>query len=253
MIDHDHDPAKLANFRELGGLPVAGGVLRHGQLYRADDLATIDALEAQRVTDSGITLILDLRSLDEAERTGRGPLEHTEVDYVNLPLLGQASAPHQIMAEAAETGFTPEVMGIWYHRLLADAAPLVIEALDRIAKAEGPVVFHCAAGKDRTGLVAACLLAALGASNEVIVEDYAKTQAAMPAIISRITASQPNVDFAQLQDAGSMLRADADSMRTFLALSSQPSGTLADTIADLGLSQETVAELRRKYVLAEAK
>jgi protein-tyrosine phosphatase len=170
------------------------------------------------------------------------------IEYVNLPLLGQASAPHQIVAEASEEGFTPAIMGLWYFRLLQDAAPLVIESLNLIADSDGPVVFHCAAGKDRTGLVAASLLAIIGASNDVIVEDYALTQQVMPKIMKRIAASQQGVDPELLANAGSLLRADHDSMRTFLQLIDQEYGSLRAALAHFGLSEDTSSALQRKYV-----
>jgi protein tyrosine/serine phosphatase len=248
MIDERHNPNKLANFRELGGIAVTGGRVPEGLLFRADDLATIDDQEAQRVQSHNISLIIDLRSPDEAAITGRGPLANTEIRYSNLPFLGQASAPHQIMADAAEAGFTARLMGIWYERLLSDAAELVAQAIKLIAETEGPVVFHCAAGKDRTGLLAASLLSLLGASDEDIVADYTRTQAAMPGVLARLRANQPTLDTDQLLKAGAMLRADAEAMEVFLQLVAESGLSIETRLKNAGLNDETIQQLRDKLI-----
>jgi protein-tyrosine phosphatase len=165
------------NFRDLGGLPLADGRrTRHGFLFRSD---TLQALTPDDLTELreriGLRAVVDLRLAREAADEGRGPLAQAgEVRYVNAPL------------EMASTdGIAPDqVLNRLYLQCLA--SPSLAAAVTRIAEHAGePTVFHCAAGKDRTGVVAAIVLSLLGVTEEAIVDDYLASAANMPRMVER--------------------------------------------------------------------
>lgn len=170
-----------ANLRDLGGIPVAGGKLRPGFAIRADDLATITEATAAALVRDGLSAVIDLRSELELEITGRGPLEGYPVAHHHLPLIANVGAtmPQDVSA------LDHTHMGAMYLQMVANAAPQLVAALDIVAAAPGSTAFHCAAGRDRTGVLAAMLLLVLGASDDEIVFDYARTGANMPAIMRR--------------------------------------------------------------------
>src|SRR6185295_8665530 len=130
-----------------------------------------------------LSTVVDLRSSAELRSEGRGRLAREPIAFEHVPLFdGEV-----IRADSRATELT-----------LADRYALLAEfAKDRIARvitvladAPGPAVYHCAAGKDRTGVVSAVLLGILGVRDEVIVVDYAATQASLEAIVERLMAAE---------------------------------------------------------------
>jgi protein tyrosine/serine phosphatase len=166
------------NFRDLGGLQTRDGRrLRSGRVFRSDTLQALTAADVDHLRAVvGLRGVLDLRRADEVLSEGRGPVcEVTEIRYANTPL-----------DMAATEGVAPEdVMRRLYLGCLSPEASLV-SAIEQLSEmAEHPVVFHCAAGKDRTGVLAAVVLRMLNVSDEYIVGDYMKSAEAMPRMIER--------------------------------------------------------------------
>src|SRR5690606_8815017 len=85
------------------------------------------------------------------------------------------------LAKAEAEGIPPLLAT--YRRVLATRGERLVEAIDLIVSAPGPVAFHCTAGKDRTGLVAALVLSSVGVPDDVVVDDYARSRAAMTQLV----------------------------------------------------------------------
>ena len=242
----------LANWRDLGGLPVAEGTLRERVLWRSDDVSTIPEGEARRLHETGLSDVLDLRSPHEAQVAGRGPLRRYPVGYHHLPLSATAAAPG--MSPAAVSSLTPEGVGTWYVQIAEQTAPQLIAGLRVAASASGAALFHCAAGKDRTGVFTAAVLGVLGADDEVIIEDYARTDAVMPAIMRRISPMMQAVvrdhDAPRLDPAagGALFAAPAETMATMLRVMRHEHGSIVDLLRDRGLDTATITALRERVV-----
>ena len=166
------------NFRDLGGLRNSDGHhLRYGRVFRSDTLQALTPRDAQRLYEElGVRGVVDLRLADEVRTEGRGPLaDFSDIRYANVPLC--MAATKDIPAE--------EVMRELYLGCLAPEAHLGSALQHLCDMAEQPVVFHCAAGKDRTGILAAVLLRLLDVTDSDILEDYMKSAPAMPRMIER--------------------------------------------------------------------
>lgn len=165
------------NFRDLGGLLTgAGRPVRSGLLFRSDSLQALTEGDVTKLRhDYGLKVVVDLRLEREVAEEGRGPLASVdEVGYVNAPL------------EMASTeGTAPEdVLDTLYLQCLA--SPSMVRAVGRIVEHAGqPTLFHCAAGKDRTGVVAAVILGLLDVDEEQIVGDYMDSASNMPRMLER--------------------------------------------------------------------
>jgi protein-tyrosine phosphatase len=240
------------NLRDLGGIAVEGGVLREGLAIRADDLAYVTDEVAQRLVAAGLTAVIDLRSPLEVGATGRGPLAHYPIAYHHLPLIAD-------VADSMKEGrpdFGHEGMGRMYHRMVEDAAPQLVTALNVIAFTPGTAAFHCAAGRDRTGVLAAMLLLTLGADDEAIVADYARTGDNMAAIFERtrpvMGAMWKALGFdGASRDAESLLEGSMEvSMRLLLATLRERHGDALAPLHAAGLSDATVARLRERALAA---
>lgn len=156
------DIPRTYNFRE-----VAPGVLRSGQLYRSDGLHRLTREGRRALADLGIRLVIDLRSDFDRRLGGRDRLRGTGAERLSIPILG--ASPRTDPA-------TIDLRGV-YRTILSQHRDELATAIRAIAQAEGPVVVHCTAGKDRTGLVVALVLRAVGVDDQVVAADYAASQA----------------------------------------------------------------------------
>lgn len=247
--------SELANLRDLGGIAVTGGHVRPGRIWRSDDVSTVTPDQAGRLVAAGLTTVIDLRSPVEASVTGRGPLQHLDVRYRHLPLTTDLAAP----GAALGAGSTAPDVGRWYASLVMGKADVLVEALTVMSESPGATLFHCAAGKDRTGVLAASILTVLGASNAAIVEDYEKTDAAMPAVMRRLLSVfevlfRQSAVFGASADAapgGALLGAHALSMSTMLEVLDAEHGGLLGVLTAAGLTPQLRQALARATV-AEA-
>jgi protein-tyrosine phosphatase len=159
----------LLNARDLGGYPtVDGAVTRSRSLLRADDLAQLSAEGLQALADYGLETVLDLRWPEEISAAPNPvPRKLPHVRYVTVSLLADNPA-----AWGALGGYCSKER--WKCTVLERLRPQLKQSLSVIAAAgPGPLLFHCVAGKDRTGVVAAVLLALAEVVPAAIAADYA--------------------------------------------------------------------------------
>jgi protein-tyrosine phosphatase len=169
-----HDLEQVFNLRDLGGHQGRGGqTVRHGRCLRADGLHRATAGDRVRLDALGVRTVVDLRTASEVA-AGRFEVGGTSCTWHHRPLLART------WAEAGHVGEPPDGAAAF---LTARYVEMLDEGRDAIAglfallasPARHPLVFHCAAGKDRTGVVAALLLGVLGVRDEHIVADYVRS------------------------------------------------------------------------------
>ncbi len=173
------------NFRDLGGLPVAGGVTRPGMVFRSDGLHRVPQAERGSVAERGIGVVVDLRSPEEVEDEGR--FDHDGIEVRHVPVL---QAPREMIGGDSHAA---DPLRSHFVAMAINAGPQFGAALRELAaavQAERPVVFHCTAGKDRTGVVAALLLVGLGASTDVVADDFARSAPAMEHLVAWFHANE---------------------------------------------------------------
>jgi protein-tyrosine phosphatase len=176
-----------ANFRDIGGYENRDGrAVRTGRVYRSDSLSYMTDRDVRHCVDVlGIHTVIDLRAGHEVEQFSHGPLEAAGVQFLHRPVVDETRREH-IMRDP--DGPAPELLspaGI-YLLMLERFADRLADVIRLIADpATHPLVFHCAAGKDRTGIVAALVLGLLGVVDEVIVADYVLTADYMDLLVQR--------------------------------------------------------------------
>jgi protein-tyrosine phosphatase len=243
------------NLRDLGGLPVDGGTTRRGVLLRSDDVSVMPAAFARQMIDDGVSAVIDLRSPEEALLTGRGPLTLPGVNYHHLALTASVAMPEDISRELMSASATPAHVGAWYANLLESQARQLALGVTLVAMGEGATVFHCAAGKDRTGVFAAVVLSLLGASSDTISADYAATAARLPRLYPRLRAILgqliPESQLADGQDRGAMMGAHAASMDAMQQILVERHGNVAEPVRQAGLSDAVIGQLRTRLVEAD--
>jgi protein tyrosine/serine phosphatase len=160
------------NVRDLGGVALeGGGETRFGSLVRADNIRRLTDEGWRSLAEHGVARIVDLRWREELDED---PPRDVGIDVVHISLLGDLDP--NFSDDIRDYMAVDDPAGYWaisYTRILHHFAPNFAVALAAIADApEGSVVFHCAGGKDRTGLVAALVLRVAGAPIDEIALDY---------------------------------------------------------------------------------
>lgn len=251
-LDSTATPRDLVNLRDLGGIAVRGGRVRPGLVWRSDDAACITDTGAATLVERGLTTLIDLRSADELTLTGRGPLGTHPVLHHHLPLLDLDASPVRLREMIEASGDTSQTVGAWYAHLALDRAEVLVAGLRVVAEAPGAVLFHCAAGKDRTGIFAAALLTALGAALEDIAADYALTHAAMPQILARLSGQarpwEPEGGLI-VNETSALLGAPAATMRHMLEVLDIDHGGFAAVLAAGGLDPRLRNDLVDRLVV----
>lgn len=187
------------NARDLGGLATADGrAVETGLVFRASALGRLTDDDVAVLRGLGLTDLLDLRHGSEIEqappdRLPPGPAvahipvfdpDHPVFTYVSAVLLGRDLAGY---AHLAVEGTPAAMFAIYRWFVEAPAARAAFgTAVRRVAYASGPLLFHCSAGKDRTGWLSATLLGALGVDRATIVEDFVLTNEVTAADIAKL-------------------------------------------------------------------
>ena len=206
MPDHPNHPDRVwplqgaSNFRDLGGYPGRDGrPLRWRRLFRSDHLGALTEQDRATLAELGVTRSFDFRGVDERANT---PYEVPGLQQHSLAIEPSVVQNLQLMSDAGralDAGAAVEVMQDTYRAFVTDYSERFARLLAHLLEDDSPSVFHCTAGKDRTGVIAAVVLRAVGVSAERVIADYAKSAAAMERLIAWYRANRP-YDGAPVQD-----------------------------------------------------
>lgn len=250
------------NLRDLGGIPAGGGaVVAPGRLFRAEALVSPGTTDLCAVHDPadddayaalGVRTVIDLRSAGEVVRIASRWPDATGAVRVGQPMEG-AEGDTDVVGDiraGRRHRFTAADLADLYTGMLATRAAEIGAALRVLADpARLPALVHCAAGKDRTGVVVALLLELLGVPREVVVAEYAFTGVLRP---DRVRAYAPlfagsGVDLAAVAP---LFDTPAESIETALARLDSTSGSVAGYLEGAcGLSRTEQASIRENLLV----
>ncbi len=220
------------NFRDLGGYETADGrTVAWRRLFRADGLNKLSAADRGQLVDLGLTTVIDLRTVDEAEQRGRFPVDQVPVRYVDLPLTDVLPGAEEL-SDWGEASYVASRYGA----MVAEGGPVLSAAIEVLSTPDAlPAVVHCSAGKDRTGVLSALVLAFLGVSDDTIVADYALSAAAMDRLLERLKAEYPEAVEEVVRFAPAILHAAPETMEEFLSQLRADYGSYDALAASLGV------------------
>ena len=234
-----------SNFRDLGGLPTAdGGHIRTGVLFRSDSLALLSAVDVEHISGGlGLRRVVDLRSAPEIGRHGQADLAAVGIEIVHAPIVDETRGEQRDIEDPARLTLD-RIYLLMLDRFRARFGAAVTALAD---PEHQPAVFHCAAGKDRTGLIGALILDTCGVDRALVIDDFLLTNGRMDTMIDRhrahadARAKEPEIEVQTL-------------FPTFenIALTMQGIdeawGSSADYLAGAGLGGDGVERLRHLLV-----
>lgn len=241
------EPARLValeavhNFRDLGGYATADG--RHTvwrTLFRADGLYRLTPADVVALEPLGLRTVIDLRSAPELSERGRFPVDVHPVVFHHFPIIDATWALADRPVHDRDEDFL-----IWaYQEMLTVGAPRFAAAFAALAEPDAlPAVFHCAAGKDRTGLLAALLLGSLGVSHDDIVADYALTVEGMARFRAWAAREWPEWFERMATMPAAFTAALPEAMRHIVEELSAGHGSIRNYVKSIGVSDATLARL----------
>jgi protein-tyrosine phosphatase len=248
------------NARDLGGLPtVDGSITRAKRLLRADNLQALSGADVSRLVEEyGLTRVVDLRSVAEVRSEGPGPLSGVgSVDYVHHSVIpAEDGSAREVVSEvllARQERFASanpdDVISGHYLGYLEDRPDSVVAALRAICDTPGAALVHCAAGKDRTGVIVALALLAVGVQRDAVVADYVATGSRIEAILARLRASPTYAESVD-QISTEQHTPRASGMERFLGLIDTQHGGVTRWLVGQGFGPGDLDRMRHKLVEA---
>jgi protein tyrosine/serine phosphatase len=225
------------NFRDLGGYAVEDGRrTRWRTLFRADGLGELTESDLAVVRQIGIRTVIDLRSGGELER-GRFDVDAHPVAFHHFPFMEE-------LPDAQEFERRPGFLGTQYREFLRDAGDQIRAALEVLAAPGAlPAVFHCTAGKDRTGVLSAIVLSLLGVDEPTVVADYALSGEAMARLRAKLIVKYPE-GRDNIESLDEVFSADPAQMESLLDHVKERFGSVDAYVAGLGTTPGVVECLR---------
>lgn len=218
------------NTRELGMYRIQGtkNYTLSNRIYRSDRCESLSASDKKLLLDRDITTIIDLRSEQEAETKPSAFSSDSDFIVFHYPIVEGMLPPNSL-----------EAVPVSYMEIAH--ADCVKEVFKTIADANGGVLFHCTAGKDRTGVVSAIFLALVGVSDEDIVYDYAISREFNKQRLEAYLKEHPEID-------KDIVLANEKSMYGFLRMLREKHNSVDQYLRDIGISEYEIQELKSKLI-----
>ncbi len=241
MIFADRENFRLGlegclNFRDIGGYDTIDGKnVVSGKIYRADSLAKLTEKDIDALKSLGINVVIDLRYSNETENE-INPLNNLDgFEYYNVSLLDG------VFSNDLKGGFPPSLEEM-YIQLVDEAKDLLIEVLRIIIKSsDKKIVYHCTAGKDRTGVITVLLLLLAGVSKEEIINDYSLTYGYIKDSVEKMIENAVKTGIVLPRF---LFKSDRESMIEFLDYFTKKYGDVEKYLLQVSMKKEEILELK---------
>jgi protein-tyrosine phosphatase len=243
--DRHHRFEACFNFRDIGGYPTADGrTVRWGRYYRAGRQDRMTATDLERLQRLGIRTQIDLRRPDEVAEQGRGPLVDYGVEYHNIPVIPEGGSERlsQLVGDSL-------ISGRRYLGYLDFGPHSWLRLFELLAHADRhPLLLHCTAGKDRTGVSTAFLLATLGVDRRWIEADYVLTNLDVARQVDFLEQTGALPEGMDRQTMMHLAGIPADAMGDFLDGVEDRWGGPVEYLRSIGIGDDTLAAVRHAFL-----
>lgn len=229
------------NVRDIGGYPTTDGrMTRWHTLLRGDSLHRLTPDAQAHLIGMGLRTVIDLRRPTELADSPNVFADSGRVQYLHMPLFDDTTG----------AGDRERTLAVIYRAILNDAQPQVRAIFGALAKPDAfPALLHCAAGKDRTGVMIALLLSLAGAPTETIVRDYALTEQYLTDDFHADLRARIEARGGDWGATQRLLGAPIELMRETLAYLSQTYGDVATYLRKIGVTDDEIAAVRAALVV----
>jgi len=238
----------IHNFRDLGGYRSrSGGRIAWRKVFRSGDLCRMSQRDIHQLKNViGIRSVIDLRTAQELAQQGNGHLQLADIKYHHVPFM--TGNPSKQEEERLLNSFSNMGEVYLYFLQHPEYGQKIVQALEIIADpANYPLVFHCAVGKDRTGILAAILLCVLDVPAEDIIADYALTEKIMASLFHR-WRNNPQLSEELRRMPDFFWRAAPESMSLFLSTLERRYGSVRNYLIEHNADQKLFEKLRDALV-----
>ena len=232
----------IFNFRDLGGYRTGDGrTVAWRRLYRADGMHRMTEEDKALVAGLGLRTVIDLRTEDEVAASGRFQSPDGAIGVLSHPVLRQVWDSEQVDPDQAAVDY----LAHRYEEMLEEGGPAIASVLAVLADdRQLPAVFHCAAGKDRTGVLAALVLSLLGVPDDDVAADYALSEGAVGRMVEWLAANRPEMAERMVALPEAFRSAPPEAMHRTLEHIRTSHGGPEAFVASLGVSPSVVERLR---------
>lgn len=235
----------LINARHLGGYHTADGHLtREGAFVRCENPQHMTQEDMNQLYRFGIRSVIDLRSAEEIESAPNPMASDNRFTYCNIPVFQTDASPSAL----TKSGIA---MGKLYIHMLKDCKESFRSIFKQILDARGGVLFHCSAGKDRTGVLSALLLSLVGVDEDTVIREYTYTQTLLAPLVEKLKRTLP--DGISGKHAEDMLAARPEYIKEALNYLKESYGSAEGYLLSLGFRTDEVEALRQKLVAQESE
>lgn len=233
----------LTNARELGGWNTPDGLTKYGVYLRTEVPAQITEEDKEFLREYGVTMDIDLRGSGELETMPDLLRDETWVEYVHLPMFNEHAARGSGMGKRSEN--EEFSWGKTYISMTEDCRTWVRDVIETIARADGVVMFHCATGKDRTGIVAAMLLGICGVDDADIIADYCVSEVYLEWIYDRLRGKFPD---GRTGNTDPFFKTAPVNMRMLVKHWREKYGCVTNFLLECGVSESSIAKIRSRLL-----
>ena len=235
-IEVAYNVRHLADYEtERGQRTTARDIIRSASLHRVTEGG------AEAFVAAGVHTVIDFRSDEERRRDVTPDLGRYGIHSIHAPVFQSDGSPTGL-ADKEFPGY-----GYVYQRFLDIGAPAYRTLFETIAETEGGVLFHCAAGKDRTGVAAALLLELSGTRHEAIVSDYTLTEELLRPQVEEWLPEMKERGIAESR-ARELVGAPQDAIETALTTLREQHGGAEDYLRSIGLSETVISAVRARML-----
>lgn len=233
------------NVRDLGGFTTESSNKTKARVFiRAGNLDKLPIASQQYLLEYGIKTVVDIRDEWEAKHYPN-PFQHSPmVAYQNVPLIGDAlSNDKSFQAESKKLTQLSEM----YNRYIEHCQPQILKIFTVLAQSKSGTIFHCHAGKDRTGIITALLLRVMGVAVNDIAQDYSLSRQEIDHLVAewRQYAIENNRDLEQLERN---VASDPQTIIDMLDFVDAQYGSVAAYLKMCGLSDALMAQLKNRFL-----
>jgi len=255
MKTYLHYPMKsMTNCRDLGGLPTKdGGVTRFGVLIRSELPAKLAPEDIALLRELNLTTSVDLRGDEESVNQPSDFRDCDWVDYIHINVLSRRAEISSEPKKSDPPKFDANALFNmdWrdgYCRMLANKPEWVYKICEAVANAPGAVLFHCAAGKDRTGLFSMIILSACGVSDEDIAANYSLSEVYLRPFYRGMLEHLNTTDYTPEDMSRGFFSTSHNIMRFVLDDLKEKYGSMVDYLHYCDVTDEMIEKIRKKLV-----